>query len=319
MIKLLCFLLGLDKDILKSNEGRDEVVLILTIIYVLVISLCVYGCYYAGYLITNNIFSASIISVFLTYILHNMYRLIIATSHQGSQLKTKKEKYKYISIKGFLVIVIAIFISSSLCVKIFDSKIDVELNEYKSNLVQDYEVLLENTYGNQIAELIKSYKEEKELNTLINKKFNGSDTLVLQTNIDEIQQLRQTKIENFNSAILDSSFFIRRVTIISGHLIFWVTSILIILFFLVPLYIFNQSNYFLNYQSIRKNINNKLVLQEYNNFKNSYENLISSSAGKQISLEERYEDPPFNTIRIERSEIILKKGSLLEWIKKYHG
>ena len=47
---------------------------------------------------------------------------------------------------------------------------------YKSNLVQDYEVLLENTYGNQIAELKKSYKEEKELNTLINKKFNESDT-----------------------------------------------------------------------------------------------------------------------------------------------
>ena len=51
-----------------------------------------------------------------------MYRLIIATSHEGSQLKTKKEKYKYISIKALLVIVIAIFISSSLCVNIFDSK-----------------------------------------------------------------------------------------------------------------------------------------------------------------------------------------------------
>ena len=63
MIKLLCFLLGLDKDILKSNEGR-EVVLLLTIIYVLVISLCIYGCYYAGYLITNNIFSASMIMFF---------------------------------------------------------------------------------------------------------------------------------------------------------------------------------------------------------------------------------------------------------------
>ena len=35
-------------------------------------------------------------------------------------------------------------------------------------------------------------------------------TLVLQTNIDKIQQLRQSKIENFTSAILDSKLLYKK-------------------------------------------------------------------------------------------------------------
>ena len=67
------------------------------------------------------------------------------------------------------------------------------------------------------------------------------------------------------------------------------------------------------------NNNNKLVLTEYNNFKNTYINLLSVSSGQEITINERYEDPPFNTIAITREDMILQKGSLLEWIKEYHG
>tara|TARA_B110000914_G_C15070884_1_gene268344 strand:+ start:157 stop:342 length:186 start_codon:yes stop_codon:yes gene_type:complete len=61
------------------------------------------------------------------------------------------------------------------------------------------------------------------------------------------------------------------------------------------------------------------VLTEYNNFKNTYINLLSVKSGQEITINETYEDPPFNTIPITREEMILQKGSLLEWIKEYHG
>ena len=42
-----------------------------------------------------------------------MYRLIIATSYEGNSL-VRKEVLKYTS-KGFLVVILAVFISSAFC------------------------------------------------------------------------------------------------------------------------------------------------------------------------------------------------------------
>jgi hypothetical protein len=319
MINLLFILLGFDKEILKSKEGGSGIITSFTFLYILILSLSLYACYYAGYLLSDNVFSALLVSLFLTYIIHNMYRLIIATSYEGNNLTTRKEVYKYISGKGFLVIILSIFISSSLCVSVFDSEINIELKKYKSNLSSDYEKLLSSTYGNQIAELNKAFYDEKEFNLLINKNNNINDSLVLQENLIQIEQLKQFKRETLNSSILASNFFIQKIIIISNHSKFWLITIMIIMFFLLPLYIFNSSAYFLDYQLTIESNNNKLVLAEYNNFKKTYVNLLSVNSGQDITINERYEDPPFNTIAINREDMILQKGSLLEWIKKYHG
>jgi len=248
-----------------------------------------------------------------------MYRLIIATSYEGNNLITRKEVYKYISVKGFLVIILSLFISSSLCVSVFDSEITMDLKKYKSNLASDYEELLSTTYGGQIAELNKAYQDEIEFNLLVNQTGNINDSLVLQESLLQVEQLKQSKIDGFNGAIIASNFFLRRIIIVSNYPRFWLITILIVLFFLLPLYIFNSSAYFLNYQLTIENNNKKLVLEDYNNFKNTYVNLLSASSGQEITINERHEDPPFNTMPITRGDMILQKGSLLEWIKKYHG
>ena len=319
MINFLCIFLGFDKEILRSKKIGEREVSSFVLLYILILSLSVYACYYASYLFTDNVIAAALLSLFLTYILHNMYRLIIATSYEGNNLTTRKEIYKYISVKGFLVVILSIFISCTLCVSVFDSEINMELKKYKSNLSSDYEKLLSSSYRSQIADLEQSYEDEKALNLLMNKSNSINDNLVLQENILQIEQLKQSKIEIFNSSIVASNFFIQRIVIISNHPKFWLITIMSVLFFLWPLYIFNSSEYFLNYQLTIVNNNNKLVLTEYNNFKNTYINLLSIKSGKEITINERYEDPPFNTIPITRDDMILKKGSLLEWIKEYHG
>ena len=319
MIKFLSILLGFDNNILKSKEGGSADIFPFILLYMLILSISLYACYYAGYLLTDNVFSAALLSLFLTYIMHNMYRLIIATSYEGNSLTTTKEIYKYISVKGFLVVILSIFISCSLCVSVFNSEINLELKYYKSNLASDYEKSLSSSYRSQIADLEQSYENEKALNLLMNKTNSINDNLVLQENLLQIEQLKQSKIETFNSSILASNFFIQRIVIISNHPKFWLITIMSVLFFLWPLYIFNSSEYFLNYQLTIVNNNNKLVLTEYNNFKNTYINLLSVKSGQEITINETYEDPPFNTIPITREEMILQKGSLLEWIKEYHG
>ena len=319
MINLLSILLGFDNYILKSKEGGSAAIFSFTLLYILILSLSLYACYYAGYLLSDNVFSAALISLFLTFIMHNMYRLIIATSYEGKSLTRKREVLKYTSTKGFLVVILSLFISSSLCVSVFDSEITMDLKKYKSNLASDYEKLLSSTYGNQIAELNKVYQDEIEFNLLVNQTNNINDSLVLQKNLLQIEQLKQAKIDNFNSAIVASNFFLRRVVIVSNYLRFWLITILIVLFFILPLYIYNKSTYFLSYQLAVEKNNVELVLEKYNNFKNTYVNLLSASSVQKITINERYEDPPFNTIPITREDMILQKGSLLKWLKKYHG
>ena len=107
--------------------------------------------------------------------------------------------------------------------------------------------------------------------------------------------------------------------IISSYPRFWLITIFIVLFFLLPLYIFNRSTYFVSYQLAVEKNNIELVLEEYHSFKNTYVNLLSASSGQEITINERYEDPPFNTTPITREDMILQKGSLLMWLKKYHG
>ena len=319
MINLLSILLGFDKDILKSKEGGSVAIFSVILLYILILSLSIYACYYAGNLLTDNVFSAALISLFLTFIMHNMYRLIIATSYEGKSLTRKREVLKYTSTKGFLVVILSFFISSSLCVSVFDSEITMDLKKYKSNLASDYEKLLSSTYGNQIAELNKAYQDEQEFNLLVNKTNNLNDSLVLQGNILQIEQLKQSKIDVFNSTIAVSNFFLRRVVIVSNYLRFWLITILIILFFILPLYIYNKSTYFISYQLAVEENNVKLVLEEYHSFRNTYVNLLSASSGQEITINERYEDPPFNTTPVTREDMILQKGSLLMWLKKYYG
>jgi ABC-type multidrug transport system fused ATPase/permease subunit len=319
MINLLFILLGFNKEILKSNEGGSGIMSSFTLLYILILSLSFYTCYYIGYLLSDNVFAAVLSSLFLTYILHNMYRLIIATSYEGNNLTTRKEIYKYISVKGFLVVILSIFISCSLCVSIFDSEINMELKKYKSNLISDYNKILDISYANQVDDLNTAYQDEKVFNLLMNKESSINDSLVLQANLLKIEQQKQGRVDIFNNYIVNSNFFLQRIRILSVHPKFWLITILIVLFFLLPLYIFNSSSYFLNYQLTRKDNNNKLVLEEYNNFKNTYINLLSAGSGQEITINERYEDPPFNTIPITREDMILQKGSLLEWLKKYHG
>jgi NhaP-type Na+/H+ or K+/H+ antiporter len=134
MINLLFILLGFDKEILKSKAGGSGIIFSFTFLYILLLSISVYAYYYAGYMLSDNMFSAVLISFFMTFIMHNMYRLIIATSYEGKSLSRKREVLKYTSTKGFLVVILSFFISISLCVSVFDSEINMDLKKYKSNL-----------------------------------------------------------------------------------------------------------------------------------------------------------------------------------------
>lgn len=316
---ILSFIFGFDKFFLNISKENFLTIISFSIFYLLLLSLSVYAFYHAMFLVTGNEIVSIIIGLFFSFLFHNMYRLIIATSFMGHSLKSKRQTFTYISVKGFLIIILSIFVSKSICTDVFESDIKEELDNYKKEIISNYKINIEKDYSIEIDHLLNSYTEELSFNILMNYTLNPKDSLELFSNLQEIEQKKKSSIFAINKLVNRSNFFMKKIHIVSSEPKHWLFTLLSIIIFLLPMYIYNTSPYFLDYQLSILNNNKNLVLSNYDQFKTKYIELLSINSGKEIVINERYENPPFNTVLKQRNIKTLKKGSLFEWVKKYNG
>tara|TARA_B110001452_G_scaffold82973_1_gene67863 strand:- start:98 stop:1057 length:960 start_codon:yes stop_codon:yes gene_type:complete len=316
---ILYFIFGFDKNILKISKENVVTIISFSILYLFLLSLSVYAFYHAMFLVTGNEIVSIVIGLFFSFLFHNMYRLIIATSFMGHSLKSKRQTFTYISVKGFLIIILSIFVSKSICTDVFESDINQELDNYKKEIISNYKINIDKNYSIEIDDLLNSYNEELSFNLLMNYPLNPKDSLELYSNLQEIEQKKKSSIFAINKLVDRSNFFMKKIHIVSSEPKHWLFTLLSIIIFLLPMYIYNTSPYFLDYQLSILNNNKNLVLSNYNQFTTKYIELLSIHSGKEIVINERYENPPFNTVLKQRNIKTLKKGSLFEWVKKYNG
>jgi hypothetical protein len=96
----------------------------------------------------------------------------------------------------------------------------------------------------------------------------------------------------------------------------WFFTFLVGLIFLTPLYMKLTGLKATAYGNARREIEKAIVMENYLQFRISYEKLMLDSIGKPITYRERYTDPPFNTQKIIDTRMILGKGKLIEFLKK---
>jgi hypothetical protein len=318
-LKLLSFIFGFDKNLLKVDKDDFSTVLSFTLFYLFLMSISIYAFYHAMYLVTENLFISIVISMFFTFLVHNMYRLIIATSFKANSLKSKRQLYAYISVKGFLIIVLSIFISKSICTDVFESDIKRELHTYKSQMISNFKENLNLKFLHELTDLKKSYQDIKEFNKLMDKSNSTEDDVLFKIKLKKIDQKKQSEMDLVYVEIRNSNFFMKKIRIVSSQPKHWFFSLICVITFLIPLYIYNTSTFFLEYQKSILSNNKKLILYEYDSYKTKYVNLLSSKTEQDVVINERYENPPFNTKLKTRNIKVLKKGSLLEWLKNHNG
>ena len=316
---ILSLIFGFDKNFLNISKENFFTIISFSIFYLLLLSLSVYAFYHAMFLVTGNEIVSIIIGLFFSFLFHNMYRLIIATSFMGHSLKSKRQTFTYISVKGFLIIILSIFVSKSICTDVFENDIIDELSEYKKEILNDYIINLNDSYSNEINELVDAYNEKKVFNKLVDEANSPEDSMKLQASLLKIELKKQNAIQIVNYSVNNSNFFMKKIRIVSSQPKHWLFTLLSIIIFLLPMYVYNTSPYFLDYQLSILNNNKNLVLSNYDQFKTKYIELLSINSGKEIVINERYENPPFNTKLKTRNIKVLKKGSLFEWLKNHHG
>ena len=140
-----------------------------------------------------------------------------------------------------------------------------------------------------------------------------------ETKLIALQQKVDLKNRIIEKKISESNFFITKIKLLYKHVpeSLFVT-LIIISIFLSPFYVFLLTPLFTKYDTECANASRQIITEEYNYFKQLYSKLTLRSTGSKIEFDEKYEDPPFNKIKIKPSYKILKKGSLLKWIEMFN-
>lgn len=303
---------GEDSQILKDTKRPIQNRFLISGIFVFILFWLSVFSYHHSF---NKLFHLPFISwgiaIVFTMMIINIYRLNIIT------LAPNKLKYSFGYSASLIVRVLFILLISLTVIKpletiILSNVFEKEVNQNKEKEINN-SISKTNLYYNREINNI-----EKDLLTLkkeIKEKRIIDDQTKVQYLIDKLEFLRTDKknqIEEVKSLLNESSYFIKGMIIINqNHSIIWLLTFLLIMFFLTPFILkFTTSpSGFYSRKSII--LQKKIIEEEYHFFKSIYPTLFKKSIDKLIYIEERYEDPPFNTIRKKDERKIGKESDFI--------
>jgi len=319
MIRFFCYGIGIDFSMIKGHEKLLRLFIFLLII-ILVVTL--FGFFYAIYNSTESLFLAAPLSIFFTLIVFNIYRLVFSSSEgELSKDYNFKDVSLFVMKKGIVLILLSFFVSKSIGVYIFDNDVDFYLNKYKNSLKDDFNKSLELSQAREINSITDEFRTKVSDDILFDRYSEVNVNNYIKERdlkLTEIERSIDFKNKVFQKKIDSSTFFLTRIRLLSSKIPeSWLLTIFLVAAFLLPIYMILLNSVFKEYDLKCDEVRKKIIVDEYMFFLEKYKNLMLDSTGKKIVFEEKFEDPPFNKIKIKSNIKTLKKGSLLKWIEKF--
>tara|TARA_Y100000741_G_scaffold307438_1_gene250242 strand:- start:1377 stop:2339 length:963 start_codon:yes stop_codon:yes gene_type:complete len=319
MIRFFCYGIGIDFSMIKGHEKllRLFIFLLITILFFTLI-----GFFYAIYNSTESLLLAIPLSIFFTLIVFNIYRLVFSSSEgELSKDYNFKDVSLFVMKKAIVLILLSFVVSKSIGVYVFDNDVDFYLNKYKNSLKVDFNKSLELSQAREINSIIDDF-ETKVSDDILFERFSeisvNNYTKERDLKLAEIEKSIELKNKVFQKKLDSSTFFLTRIRLLSSKIPqSWLLTIFLMATFLVPIYMILLTPIFKEYDFKCDEVSKKIIVDEYMFFLEKYKNLMLDSTGKKIVFEEKFEDPPFNKIKIKSKIKTLKKGSLLKWIENF--
>ncbi len=319
MIKWLCVIMGLEPE---KIDTKSNYIYPFCLSIILTLLLSIIGFFYAIYNTTESLFLGILLSIFFSLLIINIYRLVFSIS-EGELNKYDKfiDISRFILKRGFLIVLLGLFVSKSVEVYLFKNQLDYFVDNYKKELKSDFNYTIEIGQKNDVEIINSDFKNKIADDILFDRSSIEKNKLYeIQRDslLSEIQSIADSRNLIIDSKINDSSFFITKIRLLSNNIpISWLITIIIILIFLSPFYFFLTTPLFTFYDLKCSNLSKSIINDEYVSFKNKYSSLILKKTGKKINFQENYIDPPFNKIKKKSSFKTLNKGSIIEWLKKF--
>jgi len=312
----LCSLAGDDYGIIKNLPRRLKYrfyTIGLLVGLIALISLTSYALLFSH--LTEMGPGVFVITLFLTWMLANMYILVIFTlSKQVLPCNSSRGNIFGNLFKYFFLASIGVFVGIPFSMQYHEDVMKIEIAKFKKEQLNLYDQNLEKMYAHQLIAIHEhtSWLESKQNST-------EQDSLVqLRAKVIEIEAKKETLHKTMISLMNRSEFYTRGVIIMLTK---YQTSRFIIVLFIALFMLPAILKHFLEeksaYYKYRRNIETKIVDEDYHQFKLRYKEIIMKLTGAPTEWEEFYIDPPYNTQKLKKPEINLK--SQKDLLDKLYG
>ncbi|MDP3930672.1 MAG: DUF4407 domain-containing protein [Bacteroidota bacterium] len=336
--RILCTFSGDDYSIISQCKDKTIQYRFMLIggFVTAIFALCFISFYFTFTKLIQNNFIGLLIGLFFSYMITNIYLLLLYTLSKNSfPCKTDKAaKLFSISIRVIFICFIAIVVSKPLETMIYSTDLENEIAIYKQEQISKYRQST-TEYFNEETENLKLIIKKQEL------LYKNTETSQVEhyTKLLEKKELQKDElIASMKNLVNNSNYYIQSIVILNTKFrTCWLFTFIIVFVFLFPAYLKNFLGEHSSYYETKRIIENRLVKEEYDIFKNQYKELFNSkiisaiqypsdekekntfiemvyihnSMIRNIQFSEPFIDAPFNTIRRIDEREFLKEDDLI--------
>ncbi len=301
LLKRLCIFSGEDYQVMKeSDQGLIVRFAVIGLFVAFIFLLCFYSTYFAFTQILDDSIGSIMVGLFFALMITNIYLLLLYTLSKNSfpANNTIIGKVASRGVRLLFVSFIALIISKPIEVRLYENILDKEVREYKAGAVEKFTKTTDTLHEREVANMRYLISHSQALNST------NTTELVdfYNAQIRQKEKQRDKAIETATLKIWTANFFLQKVVfLVKNHSESWFITLLCILIFLTPATLKNLLGTKASYNQLKKDIELRLVLEEYEIFKKNYTSIFENKFGLKFTWRERFADPPFNTIPIHTS------------------
>lgn len=264
-----------------------------------------------------------LIGVFFAFLIANLYLLLLYTLSKNllPHKESKGAKWVSFALRVTFISIFALIVSKPIELVFFNEKLEADIELYKDMQYKTSAIVIESIYLQPLKDLEFA------------KKMGDVDA---DFEIARKIQEKSTSLNNLKDKINSTDFYIQKIRILSYiYPETWFVTFLVILVFLTPIFI----KYFfatkMEFYQMKKEIETRIVLDEYIVFKSRYKSIwekfvegvkskpaeyryarinlvLAEIKEKHCEFEVNYVDPPFNTVRKIDERNFLAQDNLKE-------
>lgn len=309
--KLLCTFSGDDYSIIeKCSRNLKYRFAIIGLFVINIIFLCFISSYITFTLLFQNKVIGITVAIFFSWMISNIYLLLLYTLTKNvlPHIKNDRARLSSVGIRLIFICFIAVIVSKPVETILFSKQLEKEISDYKKQQIEKYNNITNKFFENQVKDFNKIITDKSKLR-------DGSNDLLIKhykSKILEKENERDRLILEMQYLIDNSNYFTHSILIINRkYPLCWLITFICTLIFLIPAYLKNLLREQSNFYSLKKEIESKLIAEEYISFKERYKTILLNQYGVDKSYCESYYDAPFNTKRIIDERVFLKEDDLI--------
>ena len=309
--RVLCTFSGDDYSIISQSDKSIQIRFMAIGVFVTAIfAFCFISCYFTFTKLFQNYFIGIPIGLFFSYMITNIYLLLLYTLSKNSfPCKINRvAQLGSVFIRVVFICFIAIVVSKPIETIIFTTVLEDEIILYKQEQIDRYKQSTTEYYDAETENLRTIIKKQKLLYG--NSEYSQIETYEGMLRKKQVQ--KEELIISMINLVNNSNYYIQGIAILSTKFKFcWLITFLTVCIFLIPAYLKNFLGDQSFYYETKRSIENRIVKEEYASFKLRYNLIFQENLNLNIEFSEPFVDAPFNTIRKRDDRDFLKEDDLI--------